>query len=99
MAEAIKGYTYQYANIAASYGAILATGGCYLGKVIVNKVGSADFTITIYDGTSAGGTKVATLVNPAVGMFSYDCILKTGLYVTVAASTYGDITVTYDPWH
>ncbi len=66
-----------------------------LGKVIINKTGSAD-TITIYDNTAASGTVIATITAPTVGMvFNFNAVCAIGITVVSGGTTAGDYTVTY----
>lgn len=95
MAEAIKGSTQFPANITSASTTQLVTGRGYLGSVIVNTVGSSDFTITIYDNTATAGTKIATIVNPGLKNLQFNCRFNVGLRVVTTATTHGDITVTY----
>lgn len=69
----------------------------YVGRVIINKVGTTD-TITLYDGNpnwvTTPGTAFAIITPVAGANYVYDAECFFGLYYTVAG-TAGDYTVTY----
>lgn len=66
-----------------------------LGRIIINKTGSAD-TITVYDSLSATGTIIATITAPTVGMtFPFNAACAIGITVVTGGTTAGDYTVTY----
>lgn len=70
-----------------------ANGGAILHSIVINKP-VATAVVTVYNGTSTTGTKIATIdaSQTAVGTLTYDALCQAGIYVvmTVAAA---DITV------
>lgn len=86
-----------YSNIATNTTSTLKTGTGTLKRIIVNKA-VASGVITIYDNTSATGTKIATITHPATLLqtnyfLEFDVYFSTGL--TVVTSSTDDITVVY----
>jgi len=81
---------------AVTAGTQVKTGSGVLHSVIINTAGSGAATITLYDGTNASGTKIATL-NTSVSPFvaTYGAAFTTGLFIVVTGTTSGDITITY----
>lgn len=90
MAEAAGSYT----NIAANGTTVVRTGRGELMRIVVNTKGATANTCTVYDNTSAAGTKIATIDTTAgPSAFVYDCEFMTGLTVVLASGTSADITV------
>ncbi len=56
-------------------------------------IGTVDI-LTVYDNTSAAGTKIATITSPPVGRIAYDVAFANGLHIVVAG-TPGDYTAVY----
>lgn len=88
---------YQKANVTTATTVTPKTGPGLLHGIIVNKA-VAGATITIYDNTSAAGTKIATITMPATlnqdnYPMLYDCSVSTG--ITIVTSDAVDITVLY----
>ena len=68
------------------------TGAGYLHAIIVNSAAAG--AITVYDGTSTSGTKIATLkASVAEGTYMYNVKFSTGLRVEMASNP--NITVSY----
>lgn len=81
-----------FSNIAAATSTLVKTGAGQLQGITVNTTGTAS-TATVYDGTSAAGTKIATINTTVAFNGAYSLAFTTGLFiVTVGAA---DITVTY----
>ncbi len=82
---------WQYRNIASAGTYVLSTGPATLGTITINTTAAA--AITIYDSTSATGTKIATIAaSPVIGstfVYNVDCL--TGLTIVTAGAS--DITV------
>lgn len=81
-------------NITSATTTTAKSGAGMLSKIIINT--SAAGTITVYDSTSASGTKLATITAVASGnpvSLSYDIPFGTGLTIVTSASM--DITVTF----
>lgn len=91
--------SYNFANIAATTaGTLLRTGRGVLHAVALNTP-IATSVITIYDGTSTGGTKIATITVPASPQactLIFDVAFITGLFVVMAAAN-SDITLSWCP--
>ncbi len=90
--------SYQYLNITGTGTALARTGNGILHTVCFNNpIGSS--TITIYDGTSAAGTKIGTITLPATGFLPqcllYDVAYGIGLTLVTGSATSSDITVSY----
>lgn len=91
-----KSTSYSYANITTKTDTVVKSSSGHLHGIIINKPGSSD-TLTIYDNTSATGTKIGTITVTASVNFSffYDCAFSTGLTITSGGTTAGDYTVIY----
>lgn len=92
--------TYDYKNQAGTTsGLSIKTGAGLLHTLTINTP-IASTVITVYDGTSTSGTKIATITLPAallqMGPLSatYDVIFNVGLFIVVATGA-ADITVAY----
>ena len=90
----------QYNNIAAAtVGTTIRTGKGKLGSIVINQA-IASGVITVYDGVSTGGTKIATITSPATllqnwGTLTYNVCFQTGLFVV---SDHNDnYTVCWEP--
>jgi len=82
----------QYVNIAGiSAGTVCIIGKGFLSNIVINTAAAG--AITVYDSTSAAGTKIATIAAsaPIGSNFQYNVELKNGLTIVAAAAT--DITV------
>lgn len=67
-----------------------------LRRIVINTKGATGNTLTIYDNTSASGTKIGTIdttVSP--GAINFECNFSTGLTVVTATGTCADVTVVY----
>lgn len=84
----------KYANIASATTTVVRAGAGTLRNLVINT--SVASTITIYDNTSAAGTKIATIAAsaPIGANFMYDVAFNTGLTIVTAGAS--DITVTYE---
>jgi bifunctional ADP-heptose synthase (sugar kinase/adenylyltransferase) len=84
---------YNYNNISTATTTVVKTGAGILHSITVNT--TTAFAITVYDNTSAAGTKIATIAaSPAIGStFIYDVSFSTGLTIVTAGAS--DITVSY----
>lgn len=85
--------TYIYKNIASATTTVVKSGAGILHSIVINTTAAA--AITVYDNTSAAGTKIATIAaSPAIGStFTYDVAFATGLTIVTAGAS--DITVSY----
>lgn len=88
-----------FLNIAGAATTLVRTGAGILERIQVNKA-VASGVITIYDGLTASGTKIATVTNPGTLLHSqfdleYGCRFATGL--TIVTSAADDITAIYTP--
>lgn len=86
--------TYNHKNIASATTTVVKSGAGVLHSVVVNTTAAA--AITIYDNTSAAGTKIATIAaSPVIGStFMYDVAFTTGLTIVTAGAS--DLTVSYN---
>ncbi len=89
---------YKYRNIAGAATTVVKSGPGRLVQINVNKT-IASSTITIYDNTSAAGTKIATITNPGTLHqdqfdFPYNLQFNTGL--TIVTSGADDLTVVFE---
>lgn len=85
-----------FSNITGQGNTLVKTGEGVLYQVTFNKP-TATSVLTIYDGTSSSGTKIATITVPASPQpvsLIYDAYFATGLYVNLATAD-SDITITY----
>lgn len=80
-------------HLAAS-GVVAETGGGILHTLNVNK-GAASATATLYDGTSTGGAVIAVIDASVAQTFTYDAILRSGLYIGISGSI--DVTAVILP--
>lgn len=89
--------SYNYTNIAAqTAGTTIRTGRGLLHTIVFNKP-IATSVLTIYDGVSTAGTKIATITIPAspnTPTFIYDVAFVTGLFVVMATADM-DITISW----
>ena len=86
----------QATNLAAAATTVIATAspGRTLVSVICNKPGTTD-TVTVYDGVTAGGRKIAGIAAPTVGAnFNYNAFCPNGICVVVGG-TAGDYTIVW----
>lgn len=99
MAESIKGFSYDKTNVIVDNDGStpIMAGRGFVGKLLVTKVGSADWDITVYDGTVAGGTKLVNAwTNPSVGdKLEFDCMFTASLTIVTTSTTHGELLVTY----
>jgi hypothetical protein len=78
---------------------IISRRGAYLGRVLINAVGTS-ITLTLYNGHPSilpdAGAALA-VITPAANMPPqvFDCACDKGLFYTVAGTTAGDYTLTY----
>lgn len=75
-------------------GVIASGGGGILHSVCVN-TGASGATLTLYDGTSASGAKIAAIAATASFCLTYDAVLNAGLYAVISGSI--DVTVVILP--
>lgn len=90
---------YNYTNVTAqTAGTLLRTGRGVLHAIAFNKP-IATSVLTIYDGTSTAGTKIATITIPAspnTPTLIYDVAFATGLFVVMATADM-DVTISWMP--
>jgi len=80
-------------NISTQTTTLVFSMPCELIAVVVN-TGAASAVATVYDATSAAGTKIATIDASATNTFFYGTVCRQGLTVVTSGGT-ADITVTY----
>ena len=88
-----------FSNIASATTTLVRTGAGVLERIVCNKAVLSG-VITVYDGLSASGTKIATITHPATLLqnqyvLPYGVRFATGL--TIVTSAADDITVVYTP--
>lgn len=88
-----------YKNIASAATYVLRTGPGVLLGITVNKA-VVNGVITIYDGTSTAGTKIATITHPGTLLqnqyaLPFNAAFTAGLTIVTGAAD--DITVTWKP--
>lgn len=84
-------YTHIAANTA---GTLIRTGRGVFSEVTINTKGATGNLLTVYDGTSTGGTVIASIdTTVAVGSFLYDVRVEVGIYVVLASGTAADLTI------
>lgn len=86
-------------NIAGAATTLVRAGAGIFERIVCNKAVLSG-VITIYDGLTASGTKLATITHPGTLLqnqyaLDYGCRFATGL--TVVTSAADDITVLYNP--
>lgn len=88
---------YNFTNVVAqTAGTTLRTGRGVLHSIVFNKP-IATSVLTIYDGVSTGGTKIATITIPAspnTPTMLYDVAFVTGLFVVMATADM-DVTISW----
>lgn len=87
---------YNYTNMAAQASTLLRTGPGILHAVTFNKP-IATSVLTLYDGLTTGGTKIATITIPASPMtppFIYDVAFGVGLLAVMATADM-DLTISW----
>lgn len=82
-----------YNTAAATAGFQIKTGAGTLQNVNINVVGSGSL-VTLYDGTSTAGKKLASVPGTALGNTILNLQYVTGLFVVVTA-TAPDVTIGY----
>ncbi len=85
-----------YENINTNTTTVVKSGSGVLKRIVVNKVGGASNTCTIYDNTTATGTIIGTIDPVHTQMvFEYDVVFNTGLTIVTATGTAADLTIVY----
>lgn len=86
---------FSYSNIPTNTTTVVKSGAGILHAVTINTTGTTT-TATIYDNTSAAGTKIATINSSASHITRiYDVAFSTGLTIVTAGTAASDITVSY----
>lgn len=76
-------------------GKLILDGPGELGVVTVNQIGSTDSLVTVIDGTSTGGTTIASITPSSLGSFAYGVTLINGLILASTTSSTAHLTVTW----
>lgn len=91
---------FNFRNLAANGTTVIRTGRGILHTITINDAGASSNTCTVYDGTSAAGTVIAT-IDTVTTLFpttlTFDAEFATGLTVVLATGTAANITVTWAP--
>ena len=86
-------------NITTATTTLVRTGAGILERVICNKAVLSG-TITIYDGLSASGTKLATITHPATllqNQYELNYGVRFGTGLTIVTGQADDLTIVYTP--
>lgn len=82
-----------YTNISSATTTVVKSGRGNVARIVINT--SAAGAITVYDNTSAAGTKIATFASSvAAGTYEFGCKFNTGLTIVTAAAS--DLTVIWE---
>lgn len=85
---------FNYAHFdAATAGTLVKSGPGVLHSVSIGDAGSA-MVVRLHDGTSTAGPLIG--VYKVAGTWVLDVKFNTGLYVTISATTMGDVTIAYE---
>lgn len=84
---------FKYRNITTATTTAIKSGKGRLSHISINGSSLAG-AVTVYDNTSAAGTKIATIASGASGGKVFDVALEVGLTVVTASAD--DITVVYE---
>lgn len=98
---------YNSNNLSANGTTVICTvpqtvGAAYavLHSITINTKGASSNTCTVYDNTSAAGTKIATIdTTSGVQTLFYDSICLVGITVVLGTGTSADITVNWTKSH
>jgi hypothetical protein len=83
-----------YNTAANTTGYQVKSGAGVFSGITVNTAGLTS-SATFYDGTSTGGTKLATISTLAQVSLNYNIAFVTGLFVVLAGGTAADVTISY----
>ena len=73
-----------------------ASANVTLHAVTINSKGATANLLTIYDGTSTGGTVIAVVdTTVTFGTLVYDVVTTNGIFVVLAAGTAADLTISW----
>jgi len=88
---------YLHVNANTAGQTVSPNSGAILKRVVINTVGAAGNTLTIFDGTSTGGKviAVANTTNAAVPSLDYNVVASSGIFITLATGTAADLTFVY----
>lgn len=79
-----------YTSLTASGNTLVKTGAGQFHSLIV---GTATGNITIYDGTTSGGTVIlATSALPAAGVYNFNVAFATGLFIVLSGAGVATVT-------
>ena len=95
-AELVEEAGRSYSNITTNATTTVKSGAGFLHTLCINTKGASANTATVYDNTTATGTKIATLdTTGSVGCLTYDVAFATGLTIVTATGTAPDLTASY----
>jgi len=87
---------FSYNNITTSTTTTVKSGAGTLHTIVVNTDGTVASSVTVYDNTTATGTKIATINSlSSTQTYLYDVAFSTGLTLVTTGTAPSDITVTY----
>lgn len=85
---------YSFTNLTANTaGTTVKSGAGTLRAVTVNSAGASSNVLTLYDGTSTGGTKIGTFDTNSLRTIPFDLAFATGLFAVLATGTAADLTI------
>jgi hypothetical protein len=87
---------YSFVNITTATTTVVKATAGRLHSVTINSKGTVSSLVTIYNNTSAAGTKVATIDSLNLsGVYVFDADCTTGITVVTTGTVAPDITVLY----
>src|SRR5580698_4148931 len=85
-----------FVHLAANGSTLAKTGSGILQALVINTPGGSSNIVTIYDGTSAGGTVIGIYgTTVAAARLPINLQFRIGLFIVVATGTAADLTVTF----
>lgn len=87
---------WSYRNITTATTTVVKSGVGTVKGVLINSKGTVASVITIYDNTSATGTKIGTIDSLTLsGFFDLGVVFSTGLTIVTTGTVAPDITIIY----
>ncbi len=84
-----------FTNYAANNTGVQVKSGAGVLTGIVVNTGGTTSTLTLYDGTSALGTKIGTFATTTQGFVGMNIQFSTGLFAVLAGAAAADVTIQY----
>lgn len=87
---------WSYRNITTATTTVVKSGTGTVKGILINSKGTVASLITIYDNTSATGSKIGTIDSLTLsGLFDLGVVFTTGLTIVTTGTIAPDITVVY----